>query len=46
MTRAYRDGNKFVVANLAYLTVVFSSALGAWLWRRCAAAGRAISPWV
>ena len=32
MTRAYRDGNKFVVANLAYLTVVFSSALGAWLW--------------
>ncbi len=32
MTRAYHDGNKFVVANLAYLTVVFSSVLGALLW--------------
>ena len=32
MTCAYRDGNKFVVANLAYLTVVFSAALGARLW--------------
>lgn len=32
MTRAYKVGRKLVVANLSYLTVVFSSVLGAVLW--------------
>lgn len=29
MTRAYKEGRKFVVSSLAYLTVVFSALLGA-----------------
>ncbi|MOA51559.1 hypothetical protein D3C78_1747220 [compost metagenome] len=32
MTRAYKVGRKLVAANLSYLTVVFSSLLGALLW--------------
>lgn len=32
LTRAYAQGQKFVVASLAYSTVVFSTALGAVLW--------------
>lgn len=28
MTRAYKEGRKFVVSSLAYLTVVFSALLG------------------
>lgn len=32
MTRAYKVGRKLVVANLSYLTLVFSSLLGALLW--------------
>lgn len=32
MTRAYKVGRKLVAANLSYLTVVFSSLLGAVLW--------------
>jgi S-adenosylmethionine uptake transporter len=32
MTRAYKMGRKLVAANLSYLTVVFSSLLGALLW--------------
>ncbi|UOO81438.1 DMT family transporter [Uruburuella testudinis] len=31
MTRAYKVGNKFTVASLSYLTVVFSSLAGLWL---------------
>ncbi|EGV34801.1 DMT family transporter [Neisseria weaveri] len=30
MTRAYKVGNKFTVASLSYLTVVFSSLAGMW----------------
>lgn len=30
MTRAYKVGNKFTVASLSYLTVVFSSLAGVW----------------
>lgn len=32
MTRAYKVGRKLVAANLSYLSVVFSSLLGALLW--------------
>lgn len=32
MTRAYKDGSKFLVASFAYLTVVFSVLLGWLLW--------------
>lgn len=32
MTRAYQEGRKLVVANLAYLTVVFSSVIGVVMW--------------
>lgn len=32
MTRAYREGRRFAVASLAYLTVVFSALLGFVLW--------------
>ncbi len=32
LTRAYAQGQKFVVASLAYSTVVFSTVLGAVLW--------------
>jgi drug/metabolite transporter (DMT)-like permease len=32
MTRAYKDGNKFLAASLAYLTVVFSALLGWAIW--------------
>ncbi len=31
MTRAYKVGNKFTVASLSYLTVVFSALAGVWL---------------
>lgn len=32
MTRAYKDGSKFLVASFAYLTVAFSALLGVLLW--------------
>lgn len=32
LTRAYKTGNKFLVASLSYLTVVFSTLLGYLLW--------------
>lgn len=32
MTRAYRKGQSLVVASLAYVTVVFSSLFGYWIW--------------
>ena len=32
MTRAYKDGRKYLVASFAYLTVVFSVLLGMLLW--------------
>jgi S-adenosylmethionine uptake transporter len=32
MTRAYKVGRKLIVANLSYLTVVFSTLLGAMIW--------------
>jgi drug/metabolite transporter (DMT)-like permease len=32
MTRAYRDGQKFLVSSFAYMTVVFSVLLGALIW--------------
>ncbi|MFM9434751.1 drug/metabolite transporter (DMT)-like permease [Janthinobacterium sp. CG_23.3] len=32
MTHAYQRGRKYLVASLAYLTVVFSALLGVWLW--------------
>jgi drug/metabolite transporter (DMT)-like permease len=32
MTQAYKDGNKFLAASLAYLTVVFSALLGWVIW--------------
>ena len=31
LTRAYAEGRKFVVASLAYSTVIFSALFGAWL---------------
>ncbi|WP_083338969.1 DMT family transporter [Chromobacterium sphagni] len=32
MTRAYKVGRKLTAANLSYLTVVFSSLIGVWMW--------------
>jgi S-adenosylmethionine uptake transporter len=32
MTRAYKVGRKLTAANLSYLTVVFSSLIGALVW--------------
>ena len=32
MTRAYRTGNTFTVASLAYITVVLASLFGWWIW--------------
>ncbi|MNW08048.1 hypothetical protein D3C71_2047610 [compost metagenome] len=31
MTRAYKEGRKFVVSSLAYLTVAFSALMGLFL---------------
>jgi len=32
MTHAYQEGRRYLVASLAYLTVVFSALFGVWLW--------------
>lgn len=32
MTRAYKEGRRYLVASFAYLTVVFSALLGVALW--------------
>ena len=39
MTRAYKDGRKYLVASFGYLTVLFSVLLGVVLW------GDALSAW-
>lgn len=43
MTRAYKVGRKLLVANLSYLTVVFSALFGALVWQQQLGAGELLA---
>lgn len=43
MTRAYKVGRKLLVANLSYLTVVFSALFGALVWQQRLGAGELLA---